>query len=468
MKFNSLRALVHGALAAVVVACGGGGGGEGGIGGTGTADVSVGSITAFGSVWVNGVEFKTSAGTTIRIDDTVHPESDLRVGMVARVDGSIANATASAITVDSAIKGYVESVAAGQMVVMGQVVITGSGTAIANGPIAAGQYVEVHGEVAAEGTIVAGFIERKAALASPPFVVTGFVRNHSAGGSTFSIGNLAITLGAGAVTNDMPSGSWNGLLVEVKGTACAGNPPASNVCGTLTASKVEPEGVRGDVARIEVEGFVTSFTSASSFTVGSQSVVTTAATVFDGGTAADIVLGAKLEVEGSLSNGVLTATKVSFRENVRFEANIASLNGTSLTLARLPGITVETNALTEFKDRTLNQLAVGNNLRIRGRPGAGNTVIATEVEFRNATPDTRVIIQAVASAVANPTVTLLGFVIDTSGIPNDEFKGANDAVIGRTAFFAAAAPGRLIKARGTLVGNVIVFGAQDGEIELED
>jgi len=41
-------------------------------------------------------------------------------------------------------------------------------------------------------------------------------------------------------------------------------------------------------------------------------------------------------------------------------------------------------------------------------------------------------------------------------------------VIGRSVFFAAAAPGKLIKARGTLVGNAIVFGAQDGEIELED
>src|SRR5512134_3185590 len=113
MKFKTLRALVHGALAAVLVACGGG---EGGIGGTGGADVSVGSITAFGSVWVNGVEYQTNASTTIRIDDNVRPESELRVGMVARVDGSIANASASAITVKSAVKGYVEAVAADQMV----------------------------------------------------------------------------------------------------------------------------------------------------------------------------------------------------------------------------------------------------------------------------------------------------------------------------------------------------------------
>jgi len=466
MKFKNLRALVHSALAAVLVACGGGG--DGGIGGTGAADVSVGGITAFGSVWVNGVEFKTSGATAIRIDDTPHPESDLRVGMVARVDGSIANATASAITVTSAVKGYVESVAANQMVVMGQTVVTGSATTIANGPFQPGHYVEVHGQVAADGTIAANFVERKTTLAQPPFVVKGLVKNHASGGTTFTIGNLAVTLGAAAVTNDMPAGSWNGVLVEVKGTACGGNPPATNVCGTLTASKVEPEGVRGNVARIEVEGFVTAFASASSFTVGNQPVVTTAGTVFQGGLASEIVLGAKLEVEGSLSNGVLTATKVSFRENVRFEANIAGINGTSLTLAGLPGITVETNALTQFKNRPLNQLAVGHNLRIRGRPGAGNTVIALEVEFRSTTPDTRVILQAVASAVASPNVTLLGLVVDTSAIPDNAFKDTNDNVIGRAAFFAAAAPGRLIKARGTLVGNTIVFGAQDGEIQLED
>ena len=107
-------------------------------------------------------------------------------------------------------------------------------------------------------------------------------------------------------------------------------------------------------------------------------------------------------------------------------------------------------------------------MRIRGRPGAGNTVIALEVEFRNAAPDTRVILQAVASGVSNPNVTLLGIVVDTSGIPNNEFKDVNDTVIGRTGFFAAAAQGRLIKARGTLAGSTIVFGAQDGAIELED
>jgi uncharacterized protein DUF5666 len=457
------------AAAAVIGACGGGADGGGGIGGTGTGnpDVSLGAITAFGSVWVNGVEFNSSTAT-IRIDDNPHPESDLRVGMIARVDGSIANATANTISVSSAAKGYVESVAGNQMVVMGQTVITDAGTTISNGPIVAGHYVQVHGLVVSDGTISATFVERKATQATPPFAVKGFVKNHSAGGTTFVVGALNVTLAGNAVTNDMPGGSWNGLQVEVKGTACAGNPPATNVCGTVTASKVEPHGPRGNVARVEVEGFITQFTSASNFTVGGQPVVTTGATVFEGGVAADLVLGTKVEVEGALSGGVLTASKVSLRESVRFEANVASKGAGTLTLAGLNGITIETNSLTEFKNVTFAALAVGNNLRIRGRPGANNTVVATELELRDTQPDTRVIIQAVASAVSAPNITLSGFVVDTSQIPNDEFKDINDNVIGRAAFFAAAAPGKLIKARGTLSGNTIVFDDEDGEIQFED
>ena len=470
MKFQTWRAFAHGALALLLSACGGGG--DGGIGGTGGGgnglgtDVSVGTITAFGSVWVNGVEFKSSTAS-ITIDDNPHPESDLRVGMVARVDGSIAGAAADTIRVESAVKGRVESVTGtSQMVVMGQTVLLDAATRFENGVRpTAGDYVEVHGLVLGDGQISAGFVERKTVLATPPFVVHGIVKGHAAGATTFTIGTLGVTLGAGAITNDMPGGSWNGLQVEVKGSTCAGTPPAAP-CGTLTASKVEPDGPQGNIAKIELEGFVTQL-NPDGFNLGTQRVVTTGA-AFVGGLASEVVVGSKVEVEGSLAGGVLTAVKVSLRENIRFEANIAGLTGTTLTLQGLPGITIETNAQTQFKNRTLGQLAVGNNLRIRGRPGSNNTVVATEVEFRSTAPDTRVILQAVASAVANPNVTLLGFVVDTTGIPDSQFKDVNDAVIGRTAFFQQAAPGRLIKARGTLSGNTIVFGAQDGEIQFED
>jgi len=465
MILSTLRTLAAGALALIVSACGGGGGGDGGIGGTGggggagaTADVSVGAITAIGSVWVNGVEFKSSTAT-IKIDDNPHLESDLRVGMVARVDGSISGASATTITVKSAIKGHVESVGTNQMVVMGQTVVTDSGTAVSNGPIATGNYIEVHGQVVSDGRIAATYIEKKATQATPPFAVKGFAKLHAAGGTTFVVGALNVSLGAGAITNDMPGGSWNGLLVEVKGTACAGNP----VCSTLTASKVEPEGVQGNVSKVEIEGFVTALTSTSDFTIDSQRVVTTGSTVFQGGLQSEIALGGKLEVEGSLSGGILTATKISFRENIRFEAPLDVKGSNSFTLTGLGGITIEVNALTQYKNTSFAALSSGNYLRIRGRPGSGNNVIATEVEPQNGGNTSRVIMQAVASNVTRPNVTLLGIAINTTAMGS--FMDINGNVITADQFFAVAAAGKLIKARGGLSGGVITWNQ---EIQLED
>ena len=475
MNLSTFRTLAAGAIALVISACGGGGSG-GGIGGTGgggggaAADVSVGAITAFGSVWINGVEFNSDTATVKRDDDPISSgvgnpldrKGGLRKGMVARVDGSISSKSATTINVKSAVKGYVESVGVNQMTVMGQTVNTDGATVFEDGiqPVA-GNYIEVHGQFISEGQIAAGFIEKKLALATPPFGVKGLVKLHTAGGTTFDVGALHVTLGAGAIITDMPAGPWNGLLVEVKGTACAGNP----VCGTLTASKVEPEGVKGDVAKIEVEGFVTALTSTSDFTIGSQHVVTTGSTVFQGGLQSEIVVGGKLEAEGSLSGGILTATKVSFRENIRFEALLAVKGSNSFTLTGLNGITVEVNALTRYKNvANFAALAPTNYLRVRGRPGSGNNVVATEVEVQNGNAS-RVIMQAVASAVSAPTVTLLGIPVDTSLISDNSFLDVNNVIIGRAGFFAAAAPGKLIKARGTLAGVTVTW---DQEIQLED
>jgi hypothetical protein len=250
------------------------------------------------------------------------------------------------------------------------------------------------------------------------------------------------------------------LQVEVKGTACAGSP----VCGTLTASKVEPEGVAGDIAKVEFEGFVTTL-NADGFNLGAQRVVTTGATVFDGGTAADVVVGAKVEAEGVLSGGVLTATKVSLRENVRLEGNVGTVStaSNSFTLTGVTGVTIEVNALTEFSGITnLAALTAGSHIEVRGRPGAGNNVVATEVKAGGGGNANRVIVQAVATTVSAPNVTLLGITMNTTGAT---YKDTNDVAISANQFFAQAAPGKLIKVRGLLSGATVSW---NDEVQLED
>ena len=76
------------ALAAAIMVSGCGGGTDtAGIGGSGY--ISSGSVTGFGSVFVNGVEFKTNSAIFDVEDNIDATQADLRVGMVVQVEGTI-------------------------------------------------------------------------------------------------------------------------------------------------------------------------------------------------------------------------------------------------------------------------------------------------------------------------------------------------------------------------------------------
>ena len=450
---------------------------SGGTGGTGvtsspTPVSSFGTITNFGSVFVNGVEFSTS-GTTIMLDDNPATQKDLRIGMVVSVSGSRSGMSGSAtrIDVDGAVRGFVESNPdANHWTVMGQSILVDDRTKFENNvQPGVGDFAEVHGLVTGDGVIAAGFIEKQATPISPIFEVKGFIRNHHNGTKTFQIGTLVVNYN-GATLNNMPNpatSSWNGLLVQAKGSTCLANP----ICGTLTAGKVEPSGPQvQDAAEMEVEGFVTSVTSASDFFVGSQHVVTTVSTVSECGVASDIAVGVKVEVEGALVAGTLTASKVVFEDSINLEADIATITlGTnSLTLNGLPSINVTVNSLTDFTGgvSALNNLALGDHVRIRGRASSGNNVIATELDKRSA--DTLIelqgTIQSISGSSTSQVVTILGIAVDTSGFSSSNgFLDVDGSVITRSAFFAKAAAGTLVKASGTLGGSTVTWN----EIELE-
>jgi hypothetical protein len=455
-------AVASAALSLALAACGGGGGADGGIGGTGGGGggiggtgVAYGEITGFGSVWVNGVRYDTSSASFRLGGDTVS-QSDLRVGMVARVEGS--GTTASVVTVDDAVKGRVEAVAADSLVVMGQTVRIDAQTRFENGVRPAlGDFVEVHGLPVGPGELAATYIDRE----STPdlrYKVTGYVAMHDPAARRLTIGSLTVDY-AGAEVSDLGSGSWQGLLVEVKGTACAGSP----VCGTLTASRVEAGGPRiASSPKAEVEGYI-SAVNADGFSLGGLRVVVGPGTRYEDGLPADIVVGALVEVEGPITDGVMTATKVEFDDSVGIEGDVASIVGDRLSIAGLPGVEVQVTSFTELDGlASLGSLAVGDHVRVEGRPAGDQLVVATELE-RDAA-DARVELEAPVQAFADPTVTLLGVTIDTAGWPDSAFRD-DELVIGRSAFFAALSEGRLVKARGQLGSDGAV--AWD-RLELED
>ncbi len=221
-----------------------------------------------------------------------------------------------------------------------------------------------------------------------------------------------------------------------------------------------------DIAKAEVEGFITNLdTTAQTFTVNGQPVNYATAS-FEGGTAADLANGVKVEAEGPISGGILQAVKIEFEDSVKFEANADNVNAGAgtLTLQNLPGVRVLVDDLTEFDPDgiDLEDIATDNELKIRGRRVTGtNDVVATEIELIDTNPGDRTIIQGPVDSFDESIseVIIIGVVVDTTTIQDDDFKD-HDTPIGRAAFYSNLAVGDLVKAR-------FRDGAWD-QIEFED
>jgi hypothetical protein len=472
---RSIHTFAHfglGACLLVLVACGGGSKPElgGGIGGTGKPILRVGTVTAVNDLTVGGVAFDTAA-TSVQIGGLVVTAADIRVGMVARVNGTDDGTVVAADTVviEEVVKGILQAkVDATTLTVLGQTVLVDAATRYGPGiaptspdGLTVGDALEIYGFVKSPGVVTALRIERESSLSE--FRVIGFAASVDQPNSTFSIGTQVIDY-LGADTSDLPGGHpVNGQLVEVRGLNALGG------MGELIATEVKIEDLDDapDNDDTEIEGFIQAVNSPTQFVVAGVTVNTTASTVYEDGTAADVAVGAKVEVEGALASGVITAAKVEFKSGVRLEGDVATKVGSTLTLTGLGGLTITVNAQTTYDGNasTLSDILVGDHVRIEGGVSGATSVIATCIDERSADSDVELRGPVDSSpAASDPTLSILGVLIDTSGWPDSAFKGTDESVIGRAAFFAQISAGVAVEVQGELVGSTVVWN----EIELED
>ena len=429
-------------VGAMLVACGGGGGGGGNTppaaGGASAAGVSQGVVTALGSVFVNGFEFSTT-GATIRVDDNPGVESDLKVGMVVKVRGTSDDATrkgtATQVEARDVLEGRVSSVDTVNktITVMGQTVrIEDNVTRLndddlqkifGNANFQVNDMVEVHGFADDQGGVRATRVLRKA---TGEFESKGFVSALAATSFGLSLtpgGTAVVTVNF--VAGALPAGIVNGSFVEVKSALAP-------VAGVITANLIQLEdklGAAGEKA--EIEGIVSSGTLAS-FVVNGQRVVTSASTVFEGGISSDFAIGVKLEAEGPVdANGAIAATKISFRSNVRIEADASAVTATSLTVL---GKTIAINQFT----RTDNGPVVnGSHVEVRAVSDRNGNFIATRIVVQGAS--TKAFLQGpVTSADSTAgTLNILGNAIVSDG--NTEWRVSSTSTelpVSKAAFFA--------------------------------
>ncbi len=482
--------------------CNGGGNDQvagGGIGGTGApVGISFGEVTQQGSIFVNGIEFNTANAKVDKDGVALTNLDSIQVGMTVEVHGSIDSSTkgtAQEVLIDEAVRGQVESVdpSSNSFTVLGQTVLVDQSTnydqsSLPNGfldiqNLVSTDIVEVHGLVKNYGTIDATFIQKFTPSQQTTLVtkysVRGFVENHmpnGMGGGTFQIGP-SLTVSYDNMTDlvaGLPS-NWNNLYLDIKGDSCNGTPP---VCGTLHAVVVDFEGFPTDqtIPNAEMEGFIrethdtTPALPLGQFTVAGQRVAITGSTAFVNGMATAMVVGVKVEVEGSLAGGILTATRITFKDDA-FESD-ATFTGSALRLAGLSAITVTADSQTKFTGFASGAVpslsdANGQHVRVRGREDVGNNIIATEIELRDPKDIGKVFISGQPKSVVSPTFTILGVLVDTTmSVADSGFVDVNDAPIGKAAFFNVLSVGdHLVKAKGTLnSSNVVIWE----EVELED
>ena len=391
LAFSRALAFAAALLAAVVAGCGGGVD-SGGTGAPATSFAS-GPITGFGSVIVNAVHYDDSAATVRDGNGALRSRNDLRLGMTIDVRGSAigtdssghAASTASSIVFASAIVGPVAAndVAGRALLVLGQPVDIAASTVFAESlaggqaAIAVGSIVEVYATLdAATGRYAATRVEAKGL--GTPFSLRGIVSALDAVTRTFSFGALRISYAGVAA---VPPTLANGRFVRV---SLAAVPGAGGVWPATALVDGAPPIEDHDEAKLE--GRVSAFTSLAVFSVDGRPVDARNARIEGEG----LALGARVEVEGTISAGVLVASRVKVEdedddENEEFEVRgpIVSIDRTAKTFV-VREVTVSYEGSVDFRGGSAVDLAVGRGVEARGRLTNDGTRLAAErIEFKD-------------------------------------------------------------------------------------
>jgi hypothetical protein len=458
---NSIgRWLLHASLGIATVmlaACGGGGQiASGGIVGTGISISSVGTISAIGSVTVNGVRFTTTAAS-VSINGSPAPESALKVGMVVTVKGQVlpdGTATANSVDARTEVKGIVTGVdsAARAFTVLGQRLRADQLTVFAGGTFDTllNQYVEVSGFRGAPGDLLATRVEISPTIApGAPLEVTGVVSAFDPVAKTFAIGAQQVDYSQVGVAF-LPPGLMNGVVAEVHGmtVSAGGRFVASDIHVVSTA-------VPGtENSKVEIEGVVTDFASLASFRVNGQLIDGRGATV-TGGTAAMLGNGARVEVEGPLTQGVVVASKIEIDQEaeITLDAKVEAVDATGIALS---GQRFTVTATTQYEDRSaaamrdfsLAAIRVGDRLSVRAmRSVAG--LVATRI----------VRLDASAPPDSEPAAKAEGAITEFVSVAS--FKVAGRKVNAGSAKFEGGVAGdlrdgRRVEVEGVLAGDVLM------------
>jgi len=410
-----------------------------------TAQTTVGQITGFGSIYVNGIEFET-VGASYEVDDTVaSDDSALAVGMVVKVEGSVnadgVTGTASKVSYDDDIEGVVEELTETAdadiktFVIMDVTVVADANKTNFDSDdsgfnfdtIANGDVVEVSGDYGPDDRLYATYIEEQDADDNE-YEAKGTVSEWDGSESFVLILRSGATLNVKLDPNgaEIPAAGIADLqFVEVEGTI---EDPAA-LTKTLIASKVELEDddrLDDDDSEVEVKGLLNYDMDSDTW------FVKDIALAFGGGTDYEPLslesmledqsaAGLFVEVEGEFVDDVLQVEEIELEEDeLGFKAVVLEKSGgDTLTLSfgdAVGTVDVIVNSETMFRDDDVVQsmdygsINERDKVEIDARWGADGRIYASNLHLEDGSDYE---IEGPVEAVGDRTLQVLGVVYNT-------------------------------------------------------
>jgi len=350
-----------------------------GIEGTGSPTTVSGTVTAYGSIYVNGVHIDLN-GAEVYIEGELASEQELQLGMVVDVitDAALPDteqAMAQSVSYQRSLRGEVSQVLEVSDVrkvlkVLGQTLVVYD-DAVFDGvsfeQLNVGSVVDVSGFVDAEGRLIAS---RLASTSDGDADVRGALRSLDPAQSRFELGELEVDYSEALFESGERDQLQEGTRVRLQGGELDN--------GVFRAHRVEILGERQnpDAGEASREGVIQNVESGAQFTLAGVPVDASEA-VFVGGEGVQLQAGQRAVVSGEIRSGVLQAQSVQLLlpgvDRVRAVVDFVDPDTGELVLL---GETYTSNRLTAFEDP-----ARGNRFINMAEISQGDTV---EVYARSA------------------------------------------------------------------------------------
>jgi len=444
------------------------------------AKTTVGQISGFGSIYVNGVEYDTTGAAYVVDDADESSDSALAVGMVVNVQGSVnpdgKTGSAESVSYDDDIEGIVENLATDPndmniktFTVMGVPIQADKNRTNFDGEddpgfsfdtIIDGDHVEVSGEYSHD-ILFASYIEKQDAD-DDEFEAKGTVDEYNLSNQFVLVlrngSSLNVTLDDGAEIPD--AGIMDDQYVEVEGTI----PDPVNAPDSILASKVEIEDedrIDGDDEdEVEIKGILTYNADTVSWSVKDVQLAFGDNTEYSPETLEDGIAdlsadGLYVEVEGQYVNEVLQVREIEVEEDeLEFKADVDSVTATEprdgtlvLSFGNAPGtvevrVTPDTMFLDDEAMDHFDLNSIMDKVEIEARMGDDGIIYASSLHLED---DMGYEIKGPVVAIDEESIDVMGvvFTIDNmvtffeNGIPvagdfveveDDDADGIADSV----------------------------------------